>query len=205
MELKEKLLKIQQTVKATKDQYNDFGKYPYRSAESIIENIKPILEETKTFIILSDGITDCGGRVYVMASATLYDVESSDTMTTTAYAREAEQKKGMDEAQITGSASSYARKYALSGLLLLDDNKDADTNEYQQRVKKAEEEESKQKKTAPKSKEEKPILCADCKKPISEHEGVSPEKLAEATAKKYGVPLCYDCTVKRRTELPFDL
>lgn len=220
MTIYEKLLEIQQTVKSTKDKKNDFGGFNYRSAEGIIEDIKPILADTKTFIVLTDTMEEVGGRVYVKATATLWDAEEHKGTTeppfimATAYAREAVTKKGMDEAQITGAASSYARKYALSGLLLLDDNKDADTNEYQERIKKAEDEEAKAKKETPK-KQEKPesLVCHDCGNAISDYQGQPASKIAIATKKKYGVPICMDCSAKRRamveqeppTELPFDL
>lgn len=123
------LLKIQRKLKAPKNQYNSFGKYPYRSAEDILEAVKPLLEEFKATLTLSDDIVQVGDRVYVKATATLKDGDEETTVT--AFAREDETKKGMDGAQITGTASSYARKYALNGLFLIDDTKDADTNEQQ--------------------------------------------------------------------------
>jgi len=118
--------KIQQSVKAPKGQYNSFGKYSYRSAEDIMEAVKPALKEFKAFITCSDEIVEVGGRNYVKATATL-STDREGRISASAYAREPETKKGMDEMQITGAASSYARKYALAGLLLLDDNKDADS------------------------------------------------------------------------------
>lgn len=122
----EKLAKIQKELKATKDQYNDFGKYAYRSAESILEAVKPLLEGA--VLILTDDIVLIGDRYYVKATAIFKDGDFIES--TTAYAREPETKKGMDESQITGTASSYARKYALNGLFCIDDAKDADTNEH---------------------------------------------------------------------------
>lgn len=122
------LQSIQQSLVAPKGQYNSFGKYSYRSAEDILEALKPILQEHDAVLILQDGIVQIGDRYYVEATATLYAV--GETIGTTAYAREDDSKKGMDGSQVTGAASSYARKYALNGLFMIDDNKDTDTDEY---------------------------------------------------------------------------
>lgn len=122
------LQSIQQSLVAPKGQYNSFGKYSYRSAEDILEALKPILQEHDAVLILQDGIVQIGDRYYVEATATLYAV--GETIGTTAYAREDDSKKGMDGSQVTGAASSYARKYALNGLFMIDDNKDPDTDEY---------------------------------------------------------------------------
>lgn len=120
------LKKIQQELKAPKGQYNNFGRYAYRSAEDILEAVKPLLAKYDAELILSDDIIDVGGRVYVKATATIKGNDETEKITVTAFAREPAEKKGMDESQITGTASSYARKYALNGLFLIDDNKDAD-------------------------------------------------------------------------------
>ena len=130
----EKLLNIQTKMKATKDLYNDYGGFSYRSAESILEAFKPFAEKYKVCLMLTDEIELVGDRVYVKATATLSDVESKEGVSVSAYAREPLAKKGMDESQITGTASSYARKYALNGLFILDDNKDADTNEHRKQI-----------------------------------------------------------------------
>lgn len=122
------LKKIQTELKAPKNQYNNFGKYSYRSAESILEAVKPLLSQYGAELTLSDDIIEVGGRIYVKATAKITD--GKEIITTTAFAREPEDKKGMDSSQITGTASSYARKYALNGLFLIDDTKDADTDEY---------------------------------------------------------------------------
>ena len=135
MSLSEKLSRIQTTLKAPKNLYNKFGKYKYRNAEGICEAVKPYLEQNKCYMVLKDDMLELGGRFYIRATATLYDTESDDCIKATAFAREAESKKGMDESQITGAASSYARKYALNGLFLLDDTKDADSNEYSEQGK----------------------------------------------------------------------
>ena len=135
MNIYEKLAAVQQELKAPKDKKNTFGGYNYRSAEGILEAVKPVLKKYGATIILSDEIAEIGGRIYVKATAEFLDQEAiNDSVHVTAYAREPEQKKGMDEAQITGTASSYARKYALNGLLLIDDTKDADTDEYQRQT-----------------------------------------------------------------------
>jgi len=134
-----KLLKIQQELKAPKGQTNKFGGYKYRSAEDILEAVKPICSKYGCVIALSDTIENIGERYYIKASASIIDTEKTEgnVFTVTAYAREPEQKKGMDEAQITGTASSYARKYAMNGLFAIDDTKDADTDAYTEVQKKA--------------------------------------------------------------------
>ena len=131
MNIYEKLRAVQQELIAPKNQYNSFGEFKYRSAESIIEAVKPLLMKYIALICLSDEIVEVGGRVYVKATATFLDPEKDGrAIQIQAFAREPDDKKKMDSAQITGTASSYARKYALNGLLLIDDTKDADTDEY---------------------------------------------------------------------------
>ncbi len=126
-----KLNEIQQNLKAPKGQTNSFGKYKYRSCEDILEAVKPLLGEAT--LIISDEIVMLGDRFYVKATATLKD--GKEEISNTAYARESHDKKGMDESQITGATSSYARKYALNGLFLIDDTKDADTMDNRSQVK----------------------------------------------------------------------
>lgn len=123
----EALSKIQSELVAPKDLYNKFGNYYYRSAESILEAVKPLLTKCNVQLTVSDEVVVVGERVYVKAIATLTD--GKETVCATAYAREPSEKKGMDSSQITGATSSYARKYALNGLFLIDDSKDADTEE----------------------------------------------------------------------------
>lgn len=123
------LIEIQSRLNAPKNLYNSFGKYKYRSAEGILEAVKPLLKELGCQLTISDEIVFLGNRFYIKATATL--TNGNEKETTSAYAREDEQKKGMDGSQITGTASSYARKYALNGLFCIDDSKDADTDEYQ--------------------------------------------------------------------------
>lgn len=121
-----KLSKIQTTLKANKNQYNSFGKYSYRSCEDILEALKPLLKENKSAVILKDEIIELNGRFYIKTTAAFIDAESGEKVETTALAREEETKKGMDLSQVSGSTSSYARKYALNGLFAIDDNKDSD-------------------------------------------------------------------------------
>lgn len=129
-----KLVKIQAELKAPKNQTNAFGKYKYRSAEDIIEAVKPILFKYETALVISDEIVQVGDRIYVKATAELID-NTDFAISSVGWAREEEVKKGMDAAQITGSASSYARKYALNGLFAIDDTKDSDaTNEHKDEI-----------------------------------------------------------------------
>ncbi|MCE0615281.1 ERF family protein [Clostridioides difficile] len=138
-----KLVNIQSTLKAPKSQFNSFGKYNYRSCEDILEGLKPILKEEKALVILDDNIVQIGNRFYVEATATLIDAETGEKISVKALAREDETKKGMDLAQVTGSVSSYARKYALNGLFCIDDTKDSDaTNKHGNEQKKKEVNES---------------------------------------------------------------
>lgn len=130
MSAHEKLKNIQTKIKAPKNLYNSFGKYHYRNAESICEAVKPYLKREGCSLTLNDEVIPISNWVYVKATATLTDLEDCTSVETSAFAREPMDKKGMDPSQITGSASSYARKYALNGLFLLDDTKDADTDEY---------------------------------------------------------------------------
>lgn len=120
------LVTIQQKLKAPKGQFNNFGKYKYRSCEDILESVKPVLAETKCTLTLSDEMIAVGDRIYVKATVTLTNAEGEKEVTT-AFAREEETKKGMDGSQITGASSSYARKYALNGLFCIDDAKDSDS------------------------------------------------------------------------------
>ena len=130
--LHDKLLNVQQKLKAPKNQVNTFGKYKYRSCEDILEAVKKLLGEEGLVLTISDEPIVLGDRFYVKATATVSDGTTS--ISTTALAREPESKKGMDESQITGTASSYARKYALNGLFCIDDTKDADTMDNSQNI-----------------------------------------------------------------------
>lgn len=129
MNVYESLANVQQSLKATKDQFNKFGGYNYRSCESILESVKPLLAKEHLALTLTDEMVQVGERIYVKATATVFPTEDSDgevCISVDAYAREEESKKGMDSSQVTGAASSYARKYALNGLFCIDDNKDSD-------------------------------------------------------------------------------
>jgi hypothetical protein len=128
----EKLAVIQQELIAPKNQYNSFGKYDYRSCEDILEGLKPCLKKVNAAVTVSDELVQIGDRYYIKATATLFDAESGEAVSNTAYAREDEGKKGMDVSQVTGATSSYARKYALNGLFCIDDVKDADTRDNRQ-------------------------------------------------------------------------
>lgn len=126
-----KLLAIQQHLIAPKNQYNSFGDYKYRSCEDILEGLKPCLQEVNAAVTISDELVLIGERYYIKATATLFCCESGEKVSNTAYARETESRPKMDVSQITGSASSYARKYALNGLFCIDDVKDADSRNNQ--------------------------------------------------------------------------
>lgn len=140
MNLYEKLATIQQELIAPKNQYNSYGKYNYRSCEDILEGLKPFMSKLKVILKITDELVYIGERYYIKATASLIDVESEAVISNTAYAREEENVKGMSLAQITGSTSTYARKYALNGLFCIDDVKDADSRDNRQaEQKKAEE------------------------------------------------------------------
>lgn len=126
----EKLSKIQQELFVPKEQPNDFGKYKYRSCEDILTRVKPLCAKYDCVLTITNDVESVGDRNYVNALVSLVDIETGDKIISRAQAREAIDKKGMDASQITGAASSYARKYALAGLFCIDNEKDADTNEY---------------------------------------------------------------------------
>lgn len=157
MSIYAKLSTIQQKLIAPKNQYNSFGKYNYRSCEDILEGLKPCLKEVKAAVTVTDEIVLIGERYYVKATATLFDSETGEHVSNSAYAREEDAKKGMDASQVTGSTSSYARKYALNGLFCIDDVKDADTRDNRQ--KEAEE----QKKAEAEQKKIENMLISDIK------------------------------------------
>ena len=145
MTIEEKLMNIQTELKAPKGQYNSFGKYHYRSCEDILEAVKPLLKKYNCLLVIEDEIIPVGNRIYVKANVCIYDAEQrGDKVSNSAFAREEEEKKGMDGSQITGASSSYARKYALNGLFLIDDTRDSDaTNTHGKVVEKATEEQLK--------------------------------------------------------------
>lgn len=192
--LNEKLLAIQTELKAPKNLVNKFGGYNYRNAEGILEAVKPLLKKYDASLVVSDEIVEVGGRIYVKATATLYNTTADipdKPIVAEAYAREAESKKGMDDAQLTGATSSYARKYALNGLFLLDDNKDADTEEYHQQTNKPTP--KKATKTAPAPDAPAPFICERCGKPIEGRGKFPASKVAEDSKKQFGLQMCFDC------------
>lgn len=126
MNIYEKLMHIQQNLKAPKNQYNKFGDFHYRSCEDIQEAVKPLLKEVKAVLLVQDEVIQIGSRFYIKSTAAIQDTESPEMISNTAYARESEEKPKMDAAQITGACSSYARKYALNGLFCIDDARDPD-------------------------------------------------------------------------------
>lgn len=151
MSVYEKLAAVQRELKAPKGQFNSFGKYKYRSCEDILEALKPVLSKNGCAVVLSDSVEQVGDRFYICATATITDYETHEQVHNTAFAREDTDKKGMDGSQITGTASSYARKHALNGLFLIDDTKDADTDAYHEQT------------TGEKHKEEPKIAAATAK------------------------------------------
>ena len=173
MTIREKLAIIQQELIAPKNQFNNFGKYNYRSCEDILEGLKPCLQKVGAAVTISDEVVLIGDRYYIKATATLLDSEGC--IQNTAYAREEESKKGMDASQVTGATSSYARKYALNGLFAIDDVKDADTRDNRQK----EAEEQKQAETEQKKIENSVISDVKVKalETRCEKEGVDPAKI----------------------------
>ena len=182
MEFKEKLVLVQNELKAPKDKHNTFGNYNYRSCEGILEAVKPLLKKYALVLTVSDVIEHIGDRFYIKATAYIEDIESNGFYSCTAYAREDDQKKGMDAAQVTGSSSSYARKYALNGLFLIDDTKDADTDEFARQN-------ASQRREAPKPKPQH--KCAICGNAVS-------DKVAARSMELWGAVYCSkDCADQR--------
>ena len=190
-----KVVAIQAELKAPKDKENKFGGYKYRTCEGILEAAKPLLTKYELLLVVSDEIVEIAGRVYVKATATLID-SSGETVNSVAYAREPESKKGMDDSQLTGSTSSYARKYALNGLLAIDDNKDADTNEVANLAASAEKSAARTKKAPAPAKD----TCAVCGKVITARGKYSADEIIEKSTAKLGQPTCYDCWTKQYAE-----
>lgn len=182
----------QAELKAPKNQYNSFGKYNYRSCEDILEAAKPINKKYGLVLLLTDKPVCIGQRYYIEATARLYDIESEQFIEATASARESDTKKGMDDSQVTGTASSYARKYALNGLYNIDDTKDADTDAYK-----------KQTTTNPVSAPE--YKCGDCGKPFeafrdpTSGKTFTPAEVFQMAKKRNadGVARCADCRKKK--------
>lgn len=182
----------QAELKAPKNQYNSFGKYNYRSCEDILEAAKPINKKHGLVLLLTDKPVCIGQRYYIEATARLYDIESEQFIEATASAREADTKKGMDDSQVTGTASSYARKYALNGLYNIDDTKDADTDAYK-------------KQTATNTTAAPEYKCGDCGKPFeafrdpASGKTFTPAEVFQMAKKRNadGVARCADCRKKK--------
>ena len=183
-----KLLEIQQALKAPKGQRNDFGKYNYRSCEDIVEAVKPLLGEQKAVLTISDEIKMIGERYYIFATAAIVDAETGERVEVTAQAREADSKKGMDPSQVTGATSSYARKYALNGLLAIDDTKDADTQAPTQEP---------AYEPFPKCEMCGGDITADI---LGDGKLYSPDQIARATKKRTGQQICSECMRKLKHE-----
>ena len=176
---KVRVMALQSELKAPKSQTNKFGGYKYRSCEDILEAVKPLLKKYSMVLTIGDELINCSGRYYICATATLRDTESGEAIQNSAYAREAAEKKGMDEAQLTGTTSSYARKYALNGLFCIDDTKDADTDEYAARTSST------------------GIKCEDCGCEIKDHfdghDTIPAAAIAKRSRERYGRVLCVKC------------
>lgn len=185
MTIYEKLGAIQQALQAPKSQFNEFGKYKYRSCEDVLAAVKPLLAENKCVLLLRDDLESKEGRVYIKATASLFDIEAADngTISAVAFAREEETKKGMDASQVTGAASSYARKYALNGLFCIDDNKDSDFTNHTPKGGESFPDETR-------SKASDFPFCQDCGARID-------ERVRKYSVDKFGVALCRDCQKRR--------
>ena len=201
-----KLFSVQQSLKAPKDQTNTFGNYKYRSCEGVLEALKPLLAANQMTVVLSDEVKQIGGRIYVEATATVYDIETGESMSVTAFAREEETKKGMDSSQVTGASSSYARKYALNGLFAIDDQKDSDvTNTFEKVEKQAEKPSSKLSDEVIKYIQfdgaDHYAICANCDGKIYDQPkkdgSIYPvEDYVAACLRTYGKPVCTTCRKK---------
>lgn len=196
MSIYPKLLLIQAELKAPKSQYNSFGKYNYRNCEDILEALKPLMIKHGCTVLLDDEIININNRFYVKATAHFIDTESGEQITTSAFAREEENKKGMDGSQVTGASSSYARKYALNGLFCIDDTRDSDTlnnsKEYTAPQK------AQKQPTQPQKQTSNAIICPACGKPVQpvrakDGSGFIP---ADVIIKQYGK--CSNCVKAER-------
>lgn len=208
MGIYDKLLAIQAELKAPKNQHSNFGNFNYRSCEDILEAVKPLCAISKALVIVSDSVECVNGRFYIKATATFLDAENGENVSVSAYAREPENKKGMDDCQLTGAASSYARKYALNGLFCIDDAKDPDTDAYGRQTWKGnngrQPDKQPDKPTAP-TPPPAVVKCKNCDKPITDvtwanGSKTSAKTMVNKTIQKYGVPLCGDCYTVRRAK-----
>lgn len=195
MNIYEKLTQIQNELKAPKNQFNEFGNYNYRSCEDILEAVKPLLLKHKLTQIIDDDVKEINGRFYIKATITLFNSEKvEEAIIVSALAREEENKKGMDSSQLTGSTSSYARKYALAGLYALDDTKDSDgLNTHGKEHSKADTSRKQASTTSNKkvaSNNQTAFKCSECGVGIN-------QAVKTFSEKKYGKPLCMDCQKKQ--------
>lgn len=211
MNIYERLANVQQALKATKDQFNKFGGYNYRSCESILESVKPLLAKNGLALTLTDEMVQVGDRIYVKATATVFPTGDSDgevRISVDAFAREEETKKGMDSSQVTGAASSYARKYALNGLFCIDDNKDSDaTNTHGKDDTASQKTNGKDiisttiAKAIQRDGDAEYFICPECGNrnyAFSKKDGsvMTPREMLSMSMKDFGKPLCKDCYKK---------
>lgn len=193
-----KLCAVQRALKVPKNQYNSFGKYKYRSCEDIVEAVKPLCAEHGLLLTMTDRIELIGERYYVTATATVISVDDGASTSVTASAREEDAKKGMDGSQITGTASSYARKYALNGLFAIDDTKDADTEESMQTGRRKQ---NNGKQSGESTRTTTAAVCADCGKNITDtvmSDGGTwrAADISGYSNQAFGRPLCVKCQGK---------
>ncbi|MDY4007453.1 MAG: ERF family protein [Candidatus Limiplasma sp.] len=176
---------VQSELNAPKNRHSSFGKYDYRSCEDILEAVKPLLKQHGLMLTITDSIEQVGARYYVKATAEVTDGEHA--VSACAYAREPDTKKGMDESQLTGTASSYARKYALNGLFCIDDQKDADTDENALQTQNAAAQQPNP------TQQIIPPKCEACGQEIHSTKTRSAEEVMSATRRRYGMALCVGC------------
>ncbi len=199
MSIYEKLLSIQTELKAPKSQYNDFANYNYRNCEDILEALKPLLKQHNATVLLTDEIENIGDRFYVRANASFIDIENGTKVTVSALAREDLTKPKFDGSQVTGSASSYARKYALNGLFCIDDTKDSDTlNNSKEYTAPPKAQKHPIKPAQPPKQASNAIICPVCGKPVQpakakDGSGYIP---ADVIIKQYGK--CPNCLKAER-------
>lgn len=219
MNIYEQLANVQQELKAPKDQRNNFGNYNYRSCEGILEAVKPLLAKNDLALTLTDEMVEVGGRIYVKATATVFpthdnggvsmaedkiEVKPYQSVSVVGFAREEENKKGMDQSQITGAASSYARKYALNGLFCIDDNKDSDATNTHGKDAQTPAEANKDP-VLERAGDTEYFMCVDCHKPAYPFQKKDGSVMAAADMLKmsmrdFGRPLCKDCYKKALNE-----
>lgn len=189
MTIYEKLSSIQAELKVPKDQHNSFGNYNYRSCEDILEKVKPICKAHKTVLILSDDLANIGERYYIKAKAELIDLETGDFVDTFAFAREEQEKKGMDGSQVTGASSSYARKYALNAMFCIDDVKDSDFTNQGAKAEPPKRKQWPDSVVEGQPRPDVPLICVDCGAEV-------PEKVRNYSLSKWGKVYCFNCQKK---------